>query len=73
MRLREAHIVGGAVYRLPSGHMVRLPAHAASHDLVCEYAIDRLGALEHTFGQHPAGPLLLSERFIAKHARGPLR
>lgn len=75
MRAREAHIVLDGIYRLPSDHLVRVEADLGGGALQCRYTAATLSAAEHMFTRMPAAgtPLYLAERFIAKHARGPLR
>lgn len=73
MRKREAPIVLGRAYRLPSGNLVRVEHDLGGGALACQYDCASLSASEHMFSLHPAGEVWLSERFIAKHAWGPLR
>lgn len=73
MRTRETPIVLGRAYRLPSGNLVRVEHDLGGGALVCQYDCASLNAREHLFSQHPVGEIWLTERFLAKHARGPLR
>lgn len=73
MRRRETQILLDRVYVLPSGNRVRVDHSAGDGALACHYAADAFGAREHLFTRQPVGEVWLTERFIAKHARGPLR
>lgn len=73
MRAREAPIVVGGEYELPSRNLVVIESDLGGGALACRY-------IEHDVtpvfarGLVPAGePVWLTERFIAKHGRGPRR
>lgn len=75
MRAREAHIVVGGIYELPTGNHVRVEADLGDGALACRYTRSFDGPLAQLFQahRHAGEPLHLSERFIAKHGVGPRR
>lgn len=80
MRAREAHIVIGGTYELPSRNLVVIDADVGGGALVCRYvgpgaALSPAAAAFKPVqpGREPGDAVWLTERFIAKHARGPKR
>lgn len=79
MRAREAHIVVGGEYELPSRNLVVIESDAGGGALACRYVQRGMpSAAERAFspaqpGREPGDAVWLTERFIAKHARGPRR